>query len=168
MNDLKNYVFYILVKNDNLINENGLAYGVKRGNCHSHDSYYHRFINIDPFVLDDINVTSDWQTTLPSLAASGNVIIANTAIEIENIEDRLYAIYLPSHPNMYQLNVLNSCIEEFKKIDIDVGVFGEYEDMFNELRLNSNFDSLTFLKEYININMEQINSKKMVLQKTYR
>ena len=168
MNDLKNYVFYILLKNDNLKNETGLSYGVKRGNCHSHASYYHRFINIDPYVLNDVNVTSDWKTTLPSLAASGNVIIVNTAIEIENIEDRLYIIYLPSHPNMYQLKALNSYMDEFKKIDIDVCIYGEHECDFNELRIKSDFDAIIFLEEYINKNMEQINSKKTVLQKTYR
>ena len=166
MNDLKNYVFYILLKNDNLKNEDGLSYGVKRGNCSSHDSYYHSFIGIDPFVLGDIKVTPDWQSTLPSLAASGNVIIANTAVEIEDIEDRLYAIYLPSQPNMYQLNVLESCIEEFEKIKIDVAIYGEYAESFKKLRLNNDFNAIEFLKEYITSNKEKLNNK--VLKKTYR
>ena len=130
MHDIKDYVFYIILKNDDLNDSLGNSYGVKRGCSKDHISYFKTFIGIDPYLIEDIELSYDWNTTLSSLAELGNVVIVNTAIEIEDLSDRCYLIYLPSNPNIFQLNNLEIALEEFKNYNLEIGVYGTMEKEF--------------------------------------
>ena len=160
MNNLKDYVFYILLKDDDKNKTVGHAYGIKKGAGTSHDSYYHRFLDINSEILDNIQITPNWDETMRNIAAAGNVVIVNSSIEVQQLEYMLYLVYLPSEPSLYQLNSLEKIKEEFSVISIEVGVFGEnYQEFLNERFSNKDFNSLEYLNNYIKINKEKIKRK---------
>ena len=166
MQDIKDYVFYILLKNDDLNESLGNSYGVKRGYSKDHNSYFQSFIGIDPYITEDIEPSYDWNTTLSMLAKLGNVVIANTAVEIEDLSDRWYLIYLPSIPSIYQLNNLETVLEEFKSYNIEVGVYGDLEEYFITLRRKKDFDCQKFLKDYIDYYKRKLTENNKIYYKS--
>lgn len=151
MEALKDYIFYTILKDDELFKQ--VSYGIKRGNSLKHEDYFANFIDIDPLAWEGIQLLPDWHSSCENIAGVGSVMIVNTAIEVENIEDRMYGIYLPTYPTLFQLETLKDKMSEFENMVIDVSVYGVDHDNFIALKRKENFDSWEFLKVYINYHM---------------
>ena len=92
MDRIQDYVFYAILKGDRF--QEGYSYGVKRGIAKQHSSYFGNFMDMGPHPFDI--KCSSWNDAFEQMAASGNIIIANAAVEIEDVEDRFFVIYLPT------------------------------------------------------------------------
>lgn len=154
MKDIKDYVFFTIFKDDDRTKDEGSSYGVKRGSCTNHELYFRELLGIDSLAFEEDLITEDWDFSCRNIARYGNVMIVNTAVEIDKIEDRMYAIYLPTFPTLFQLNELEKALEEMKTVDLDVAVYGVDEDYFRELRMDNTFEPKIFLKRYIKYNKE--------------
>ena len=160
MGEIKDYVFYIITKKDERYNNEGYSYGIQRNSCYlRHWSYLAALRDIEPYFFEEVNCTIDWSKAAEELAQSGNVIIVNTAIEVEEVKDRMYGIYLPSSLTEYQIKELNSHMDEFDDLDIDVDVQGELRPEFCECRVMDGFDSHAFLKNYLRLQEDKISKE---------
>lgn len=150
MKDIKDYVFFCLLK------DNEFSYGIKRGTCTNHELYFRAFLDIDSYLFEEEWIVENWDLSCRNMARNGNIMIVNTAVEINILEDRMYAIYLPTFPTLFQLNGLEEVLNELKTVDLDVAVYGMDEDYFKDLRMNTSFDSKKFLKRYIEYHKENL------------
>ena len=157
MKDIKDYVFFTIFKDDDRTKDEGISYGIKRGSCTNHELYFRELLDIDYLAFEEELITEDWDSSCRNIARDGNVMIVNTAVEINKIEDRMYAIYLPTFPTLFQLNELEKALEEMKTVD--VAVYGVDEDYFRELRMDNAFDSKIFLKKYIEYHKKSIENQ---------
>ncbi len=165
MGEIKDYVFYMITKEDDRNKADGYSYGIKRNpNCLNHSPYFGALRNIDPYFFEDIPYSDEWAEIIPEGAKNGNVIIVNTAVEITNIEDRMYGIYLPSFLTNYQINELRKHMPEFDKLNLDIDVFGNNRSFFLEQRMKNDFDAHAFLKNYLNV-QEERNSELLCYEK---
>lgn len=159
MEEIKDYVFLAILKNDNMLEEEGMCCGIKRGNSKNHVPYYRAFLEMYPFIHEHLCLSSNWECSMEILARDGNVLIANSAVEIEKIEDRFYLIYLPTFPNIFQLKQLEIALEEFESVEFDVSVYGEDEKIFREFRMKDEFNAVEFLKKYISSHKKRLLNK---------
>lgn len=127
---MQDYVFYCVTSEE----ANNLSYGIKRGTSFNHENYFKRFLDIDSTILYDVDIPFYWCDAMEVFASSGHIMIANSAIEIENINERMYLFYLPSNPSKYQLDELVSILVELKDIDKVVRVCGKEEEIFSSLK----------------------------------
>jgi len=149
MENIKDYVFLIIPKTENWLEDIGSYYGIKKGYSKDHEYYYSLFLENYSFLYENLNLFSDWGRSMEEFARNGNVAIVNSAVEIEEENERLYVIYLPTFPNIYQLIQLSNVLEQLNNIEIDVSVYGVDEEVFKIFRLNNEFNSKEFLKRYI-------------------
>ncbi len=156
MDDLKDYVFYIIV---NDINNKGYAYGVKKNKKYEHQSYLETLIGIDPYFFEDVDISFCWPKTIESFVRMGNITFVNSSISTTDIDNNLYLLYLPSNPSLYQVNMLEKFLPQFEKLNIDVGVYGELESEFNEERYDDDFNSYEYIKKYVFINKSKMEAK---------
>lgn len=159
MKDIKDYVFFTIFKDDDRTKDEGISYGVKRGSSTSHELYFRELLGIDSLAFEEDLITEDWDFSCRNIARYGNVMIVNTAVEIDKIEDRMYAIYLPTFPTLFQLKELENTLKEFGTVDLDVAIYGMDEDYFRELRMDNAFDSKKFLKSYIEYHKKSIENQ---------
>lgn len=164
MDKIQDYVFYAILKNNQY--KEGYSYGIKRGISKHHDSYFVRFMDMSPypFCLNCLN----WNDAFEKISADGNIIIANAAVEIEDIKNRYFVVYLPTYPTPYQLDNLETIKEQLKDHNIDVGVYGEYRDQFIKDRIQDNFNSHDYLENYINIHKYNLENNTTLLPQTGR
>ena len=160
MNEIKDYVFYMLLKSDNKLLEEGNTYGIKKGLRNDHDSYFRSFINNDPFICMNSTIYPDWNSTMISLASEGNLIIVNSAVEIT--DDQFYLLYLPSNPSLFQLNKLEQISNELSYFDVII--CGSMENIFNEIRSNKDFDNKKFLNDYIKTYKKRLSKNKVLVK----
>jgi len=149
MERIKDYIFLVIPKNENILEEIGTSFGVKRSYSKNHQHYYRLFLENYPFIHENLNLFSDWERSMEVLARDGNLVVVNSAVEIEEEKDRLYLIYLPTFPSKYQLIELENILNQLENIDFDVSVYGLDEELFNTFRINNEFDAREFLKNYI-------------------
>lgn len=159
MENIKDNVFLAILKNENMLDENGISCGIKRKYSKNHQHYFNLFLENYPFIHEHLKLFPDWERSMEVLARDGNVLIVNSAIEIEKIENRLYLIYLPTFPNLFQLKQLEIILKEFESVDFDVFVYGEDEAIFSEFRMNHDFDSIDFLRKYILLHKNRLLNK---------
>lgn len=157
MDDLKKYVFYVIV---NDIDDKGYAYGVVKNKKNEHQSYLETLIGIDPYFFENVDIAYCWNKTIESFVKMGNITFVNSSISATDIDNNLYLLYLPSNPSLYQLNMLESFLPQLELVNFDVGVYGELEESFIETRLSDDFNSYEYLKEYIFKNKSEIESKR--------
>lgn len=157
---IKDYVFYVISKEIDWAHLKGISYGVERNPyCKDHDRYFEAFKDIDDFhLLENIHCGNDWVRSVQALAEDGNIMIVNTAVEIEKVEDRLYGIYLPSFPTMYQIQDLKKNLEEFRQIPIDIDVYGKDREHFLKCRSEEDYNALNYLIGYIAFHEKRLNS----------
>lgn len=166
MGEIKDYVFYIITKKDERYGNEGYSYGIERDEIYlRHRAYLAALINSEPYFFEDIPSYQDWVRVVEKAAECGNVIIANTAIEIEKVENRMYGIYLPSELTDYQIKELNSHMDEINSLDIDVDVQGTFRQAFIKKRIMNDFDSHAFLKEFLMIQDNKFSKENKVYQK---
>lgn len=150
MDDLKNYIFFVITKEYSYLYTKGYSYGVLRSRRNlSHDDYLRRLRDIDTYVFENIPYSSDWVVTVEKLTEEGNIVIVNTAIEIEKVEDRMYGIYLPSLPTKYQVSELRRHIKEFENVSIDIGLYGKNRNWFLNCANQKDYNSFDFLNKYL-------------------
>lgn len=170
MEKLEEYVFYGIFNVENKKQHKSIQYGVKRKNgMDAHDTYFSYFINMEPALYYDMKLTRDWNDSLCNIAATGNMIFANSAIEIENVKNRFYLLYLPSNPKEFQLQDLEHFLVQLQEINFDVGVYGKEKEQFLTIRQKKNFNSFSFVVDYIKNHREKLNQypkNKHVLIKT--
>lgn len=137
--EIKDYVFYMITKEYPCWKSEGFTLGVKRlPNCVSHSTYFEWLKDIEPILFEGIS--SDWTIGLEQLTKDGNILIANTAIEIEELEKRLYIIFLPSFCSKFQLKELQKHINEIEVLNIFVDVEGQNRaDFLRKIISQSNF-----------------------------
>lgn len=158
MEEVKDYIFYTILKDftGNKYKETGISYGIKKGKSINHEDYFYAFLNIDYFPWEGLNLSGDWPNSLEIMSADGNVMIANSAPEVKEFNERTYLIYLPSEPSLFQIIFLELISKEFSDVSIDVGVYGEKNEEFRQKRLNNNFNAHAFLQEYISYHKEKL------------
>ncbi len=157
--EIKDYIFYMITKQDDCLKTKGYCFGVIRGkSCLDHSEYFYRLRDIDPYLFEGISYSYDWTESAEEIVKSGNILIANTAIEIERVEDRLYVICLPSFPTLYQINELYRHMDEFEKIDISIDLYGEDRSYFLEAIQKSDYKSLNFLKGYLKFHKKRLDN----------
>ncbi|MDE5889088.1 MAG: hypothetical protein K2H20_03615, partial [Bacilli bacterium] len=122
-------------------------------------------LNIDYFPWEGLQLSSNWPTSLEIMSADGNVMIANSAPEIEELSKRTYVIYLPDEPNMFQVLFLEKISEELADVSLDVGIYGNYKEEFLKRRLAPNFDAHDFLKKYIAYHKNKLEESKLTMKK---
>ena len=148
METLQNYIFYLITNREN---QNGslVQYGVKRlKNVIDHEPYFKRLLNID--VIDiDYKISTGWNQVSYDLAAGGYIVFANSAVEIEDINEQLFLLYLPSHPLALQLKILEDYMAQFQQMNFDVGVYGDDWADYVKQRTCKDFSSIAFLEKYI-------------------
>ena len=165
---LQDYVFYVISKEFDFLHSKGFNLGVKRiEDIYDHEKYIEILRNLyasdmGPVIFENIPNTN-WSKQAEMIAENGNIMIANTAVEIKNIQNRLYGIYLPSYPSPYQIQELKSHLQELEKIPIDVGVYGYLSNDFlrKRIQLNNNFNSLLYLKNYLQQHTKRINNEEL-------
>ncbi len=167
MEEIKDYVFYTILKDfsGNKLKDTGISYGIKKGKSVYHEAYFNAFLNIDYFPWEGLSLSSDWPTSLEIMSADGNVMIANSALEIEELSERTYLIYLPDEPNLFQVLFLEHVSEELCGIPLDIGIYGKYKDEFLKRRLSNDFDAHSFLKEYISYHKSKLEEAKLAKRK---
>jgi hypothetical protein len=153
MDRIQDYVFYAISKGDRF--QEGYSYGIKRGIAKRHSAYFASFMDMGPYPLD-VNCLN-WNDAFEQMATSGNIIIANAAVEIEDVEDRFFVIYLPTVPTSYQIKCLELISRQLKNNNIDVGVYGNNREEFLKARIDDAFDCHSYLKEYIGYSKYFIN-----------
>ena len=158
MDNLKDYVFYVIVKD----NDNCYSYGVVKNQKYEHQSYLEILIGIEPYFFEDIDISLCWNKTIESFVKMGNITFVNSSISLNDIDNNLYLLYLPSNPNIYQLNKLEEFIPQLKHINFDVGVYGEMEEEYKNERYKADFNSFEYLKKYIFKNKCKIESTQLV------
>ncbi len=168
MEEIKNYIFYTILKDfsGNKLKDTGIAYGIEA--CNSiinHEDYFRAFLNIDYFPWEGLELSSDWSTSLEVMSADGNVMIANAAPEVKDLKERTYVIYLPSEPNLFQILFLERISIELSESYLDVGIYGSLREKFLEKRMSNDFDSHLFLKQYISYHKEQLEKTKLTMRK---
>lgn len=167
MEEIKNYVFYTILKdfNGNNLKDTGISYGVEKNKEIDHEYYFRIFLNIDFFPWEGLTLSSYWPLSLEIMSADGNVMIANSAPEVINLHDRTYVIYLPSNPNLYQILFLERISEELATASLDVGIYGEFREQFLKIRSRDDFDSHTFLKSYVSYFKNKLEETKLTMKK---
>lgn len=158
MEEVKDYIFYTILKDftGNKYKETGISYGIKKGKSINHEDYFYAFLFIDYFPWEGLDLSGDWPNSLEIMSADGNVMIANSAPEVKEFNERTYLIYLPSEPSLFQIIFLELISKEFSDVSIDVGVYGEKNEEFRQKRLNNNFNAHAFLQEYISYHKEKL------------
>ncbi|MBP3766348.1 MAG: hypothetical protein J6G98_04130 [Bacilli bacterium] len=159
MEDLGKYVFYVIINNGE---DNGYAYGVVKNKKYEHQSYLETLIGIEPYFFENVDIGYYWNKTIESFVKMGNITFVNSSISLNDIDNNLYLLYLPSNPSLYQLNMLESFLPQLELMNIDVGVYGELEEAFKEIRISNDFNSFEYLKEYIFKNKSEIESKRYI------
>lgn len=167
MEEIKEYVFYTILKDftGDKYKDTGISYGIKKGPQISHEYYFNAFLNIDFFPWEGLELSRDWPTSLEIMAADGNVMIANSSPEVEDLKERMYLIYLPESPTLFQLLFLEHILDEFHDLSFDVGTYGSHRKEFLEIRGKEDFNSHTFLAEYIKNNKERLSNDNLKLKK---
>ncbi|MBR1717824.1 MAG: hypothetical protein IJ715_00975 [Bacilli bacterium] len=161
MEDLKKYVFYVIINNGDIKSDKGYAYGVYKNKKYEHQSYLETLIGIEPYFFENVDISFSWAKTIESFVENGNITFVNSSISFSDSDD-LFLLYLPSYPNLYQLNMLESFLPQFEQISFDIGVYGELKDEFREDRINPNYNSYEYLKKYIFKNKSKLESKRYV------
>ena len=159
MEDLGKYVFYVIINNGE---NNGYAYGVVKNKKYEHQSYLETLIGIEPYFFENVDIGYCWNNTIESFVKMGNITFVNSSISLNDIDNNLYLLYLPSNPSLYQLNMLEAFLPQLQLMNIDVGVYGELEEDFKEIRISNDFNSFEYLKEYIFKNKSEIESKRYI------
>ena len=159
MEDLEKYVFYVIINNRE---NNGYAYGVVKNKKYEHQSYLETLIGIEPYFFENVDIGYCWNNTIESFVKMGNITFVNSSISLNDIDNNLYLLYLPSNPSLYQLNMLEAFLPQLEVMNIDVGVYGELEEDFKEIRISNDFNSFEYLKEYIFKNKSEIESKRYI------
>ncbi len=164
--ELKDYIFYGIFDLENSKEKNSIQYGVKRKKgYHSHEDYFTFFVGIEPNLFYNASISSDWNESLGNMAAAGSIMFANSATEVEDLEHRLYLLYLPSDLKEFQLNDLERYLEQLKGIHFEVGVYGIVHNEFIKERVKKDFDSYTFVQKYLKEQRKQIDERKTLEQK---
>ena len=79
-----------------------------------HEPYFRRLLYIDNIDID-YNISTGWNQVSYDLAAGGYIVFANSAVEIEDINEQLFLLYLPSYPLVSQLKILEDYMDSFDK-----------------------------------------------------
>lgn len=149
---IKDYAFYVISKEFDFLKSDGYTFGVLRNNtCFDHEHYFNRLKEINPYVFENI-ANSDWPTQCEELATQGNIVIANTALEIEELKNRLYGLYLPTFPTMFQIKNLSQLLPQLEVIPLDISLLGILSSDFFQYRLSNEYNSYSFLQFYLQIN----------------
>ena len=159
MEDLGKYVFYVIINNGE---NNGYAYGVVKNKKYEHQSYLETLIGIEPYFFENVDIGYCWNNTIESFVKMGNITFVNSSISLNDIDNNLYLLYLPSNPSLYQLNMLEAFLPQLQLMNIDVGVYGELEEDFKEIRINNDFNYFKYLKEYIFKNKSENEFKRYI------
>lgn len=152
--NIADYVFYMITKEYPCWKSEGFTLGIKRlPNCVLHSVYFEWLKDTELVFFEGIS--SDWGTGLEQLTKDGNILIANTAIEIEEVEKRLYIIFLPSFVSRFQLEELQKHINEIEALDIIVDVEGENRANFLRKIVDKDYKPIEFLKSYLHLYEEK-------------
>jgi hypothetical protein len=149
----------MITKEDEYLNSKGYSFGVLRNkNNVDHRDYFYRMIEINPYAFEDVPNLDDWVLGVEETAKLGQVMIVNTAIEIDKVEERMYGLYLPSFPSMYQVQELKKHMNEFESFHIGIDVQGIDRVSFLKILQSKNYDSRLFLKKYLSFHEERLSS----------
>ncbi len=152
--EIKDYVFYIITKEYECWKSEGFTLGIKRlSSCVRHSKYFEWLKDSEPVFFKGIS--SDWSIGLEQLAKDGNVTFANSAIEVEELKERLYTIILPSFLSKFQIEELRKHMTEFESLNIFVEVVGENRATFLKKIEESDYTPIEFLKNYLQLYEEK-------------
>lgn len=133
-----------------------LLLGIERvENCVKHSVYLKCLMDRYPLFFEGILFSSDWAIALEQLAKDGNVTFANSAIEVEELKERLYTIILPSFLSKFQIEELRKHMTEFESLNIFVEVVGENRATFLKKIEESDYTPIEFLKNYLQLYEEK-------------
>lgn len=144
---MQDYVFYCVTKNDEY--SKGYSYGVKRGSSVDHEHYFYSFLDIDTMAFSNLDIPVYWHDAMGIFADNGNLMVVNSAIEIEDLDKRMYLLYLPSNLSEYQIEALTAIAAELKGISKDIKIYGSEEEMFNFYLKDPNFDKDRLIEIYL-------------------
>lgn len=159
--EIKDYVFYMITKEYPCWKSEGFMLGIKRfPNCVEHEKYFGWLKDRDPVFFEGIS--NDWYTGLVQLTKDGNVLFANSTIEIEEVEKRLYIVFLPSFLSKFQVKELRKHMDEIEGLTILVDVEGENRADFLRKINEKDYRPVEFLKRYLQLYEEKNENVTMV------
>lgn len=154
------YVFYCVAGSDDKLKENGFSFGIKKGSSLEHEHYFYSFLETDIDVFNDIDIPSYWHDAMGTLAEKGHMMIVNSAIEIKDLDKRMYLIYLPSNPSNYQISMLYGILKELDGIPIEFRVYGEDKQIFDFYSKVPNIDKNKLMNIYLTYEKSRVKAKR--------